>query len=565
MQGLTRRWRIQDPPESTQASLLERVLAARGMDADRDFLNPAAAELHDAASLPGARSAAAYILEALDRGERIAIYGDYDVDGLTATATLWHVLRSVAPDADILPYIPHRLEEGYGLNSAALDELHAKGVSLVITVDCGVTAIDAAAHAASIGLALIITDHHLVHEGEPLPEAVAIVHPALPGTNYAWPELSGSAVAWKLARALVTVHQGRDDPVEPQSLVLRDTLCLAAMGVIADVMPLTGENRRIVAKGLRIMHTCGLPGVQAMLQTCLRQGESLESETVAFRIGPRINAAGRLGHAQEALDILCTDDADEARRLAASLTAVNTQRQELVREIEKDVKERVEARGMDRDDHRVIVLHGEDWHPGVIGIVCSRMVERFHRPVVLVCGDGDVLKGSARSISTCSIHDALSACDAHLEQWGGHHMAAGLQMRRENFDDFARDLCATVNAMIGVDDLVGNVTVDVEARRSELSPSEVRTLDTLRPFGRGNPSPRLLLRDQPVERVRTMGKHSAHLELVLGELRAVWWGEGRFESTLPRGIRVDVVGRVEVDVWNDRERVQVIIDDVRPC
>jgi len=548
-----------------QGELLDRVLAARDIidpDHRSAYLHPASAVLDPAGALPGVGQAVERILAAVRAKERIAVYGDYDVDGVTSTAILTRVLRAIDSDIEVEPYIPHRLEEGYGLNVAALESLRERGTDLVITVDCGISARAEARRCSEIGMDLIITDHHQP-SADGLPEVAAIVHPGLPGSRYGWPILSGSAVAYKLARHLVSVHEGHEAVSERMTPLLRDALCLAGMGVIADVVPLVGENRRMAAKALRLMPRCNFPGVTAMLLECVKPGETINSETVGYRIGPRLNAAGRLGHAREALDLLLTDDEQRARELAASLSEVNTQRQAVAREIESQACEAAEAAGMTGPESRMIMLANEQWHPGVVGIVCSRLVEKYARPTILLGSVEDgVLRGSARSIDGYSIHDALQACREHFTACGGHAMAAGMSLEVSSFAAAQEALCNHAAAHLSMEDLVRTLTIDTEGRLAEMTTATVESLQQMQPAGRCNETPRVLLRDLRIEGSRPMGKGNAHLQLKFESVRAPWFGHGHLAEQLPRGARVDVVVEPTINTWQDRKSVDLLIKDL---
>ena len=565
MQGMTSVWVLPEGGQR-QEDLLTEVLKARGLvdAADREgYLGAVMANFDPPDHLPGVSEAAERILRALAENERIAIYGDYDVDGITSTAILTRVLRGISSKAEIEPYIPHRIDEGYGLNVSAVEELKSRGVSLVITVDCGVTARAEAVACRELGIDLIITDHHLPGDAE-LPDAAVIVHPALPGSTYPWPQLSGSAVAYKLARHLVSVHQGKDDPTGPLAVVLKDAVCLAGMGVIADVVPLVGENRKFAAKAIGLMPDCSLAGIKAMLSVCVKQGESIESETVGFRIGPRLNAAGRMGHAQEALDLLLCDDPGEAAAIAKRLSNVNQQRQSLAAELTKQADEMAHIEGMTSDNKRMVVLRDESWHPGVIGIVCSRLVERHQRPVVLLCGGvKGPLKGSARSIEGYSIHEAIKSCGDRFVSFGGHAMAAGMTLQTESFDDVQEALLAHAHERLKPEDLVRRLRIDCEVQLDDLTTQSVKSLQAMQPTGRDNEAACLMIRSGVITKSKVMGRDSAHLDLTIGSIRAPWFQHGHFVDTLPKGAVVDIVFEPKVDSWRGVERVQLHIKDVR--
>ena len=565
MQGELCRWAYPQDAAISQEPLLERVLSARGFEGvERTaYLEAVSAELHPAEALPGAIAAAERIERALEANERVAIYGDYDVDGVTSMAMLMRMLRFISPEAQLEAYVPHRLEEGYGLNGAALEGLRSRGTDLVITVDCGVTAEREISIAADLGLDLIITDHHPL-EGHALPDVAALVHPGLPGSDYPWPTLSGSAVAWKLLRVLATRHAGGEDMPPRLRKVVADALCLAGMGVIADVVSLVGENRVLAAKSLALLPHCSIKGVAAMLLECVKPGETLDASTVGFRIGPRLNAAGRIGHAQEAFDLLMTDDDQTARDLAARLTAVNATRQELMREIEREAIEMAESSGQTDDDQRMIMLASKDWHPGVVGIVCSRLVERYDRPTVLMGSTEDgLLRGSARSIDGYPINEALAACREHFTSSGGHAMAAGMSLSSDKFDQAQAAMLAHAREHLNSSDLVRTLTIDCEIEADELTLTSARSLARMQPFGRGNETPLLLLRGVKVDESKVMGRGSRHLSLRIEGTRAPWFGQGHRIDSLPRGVRVDVVGNLQINRWRGTESVELLIRDLR--
>ena len=562
------RWNLREPG-SGAGNLLDRLLAARGHadpEAQKAFLEAAKGQLDPPDRLPGVTEATTRILAALKQGERIAIYGDYDVDGVTSTAILMRTLRAIEPTVQVESYIPHRLDEGYGLNVEALESLHASGVALVITVDCGVAAANEIARANEIGLELIITDHHPLGE-LPLPKVAAVVHPGLPGSVYEWPILSGSAVAWKLSRHLLSQHEGTDSPGPRTRELLQNTLCMAGMGVIADVVPLVGENRRIAAKAIHLMKRCSLAGVQAMLIECLKKGETPDSETVGFRIGPRLNAAGRLGHAQVALDLLMTDDMIEAKEIAARLTVLNKQRQELAKKIEEEACRMAEAAGMVGDEIRMIVLAEESWHPGVVGIVASRLVERYGRPVVLLgSADKGVYRGSGRSIDGFSLHDAIQVCQEHLISGGGHAMAAGMTLLAESIVATREALVRYANAQIKPADLIRAITIDCEATLEELTLPLVLSLQQMQPFGRSNESPTILLRGVRVQEAKPFGDGS-HVRVGFegSRSRGVWFrprDPSELLDMLPRKATIDVVVEPKLNEWRGVTSVDLHIKDL---
>jgi single-stranded-DNA-specific exonuclease len=581
LRGLNRLWRIHRAPEGAGTpegpeALLRRVLESRGLDAaaSHGFLNPTLRQLHDPSLMPDLDRAAARLLEALNRAEPVAIYGDYDVDGVTATAILFHTLRAIRPGADIRTYVPHRLDEGYGLNTEALLGLARAGARLIVSVDCGITAQGPARDVRAAGADLIITDHHTPPETDAdLPDAFAVVHPRRPGSGYPFGELSGAGVAFKLAWRLATMHCRSDRVSGPLRELLLELLAFAALGIIADVVPLVGENRVIARAGLgRIKHSSFL-GLRALVEASGLAGDSVDAEDVGFRLAPRLNAAGRMGHAREAVELFTTAGADRAAEIAGELCRQNDARRRTEHAIAGAAAAEAEARGMTRDDRRAIVLAHEDWHKGVVGIVCSRLVERFGRPTILMQRAEGVCAGSGRSIDGFNLHGALARCADLLESFGGHDMAAGMQVSCANFDRFVEAFTAQANAGLTPDRLVGTLAVDCDARLHELTPQAIKMLDQLAPFGRGNPGVRVRVAGLRVEgKPRTFGAEAKHLGIQVsdpqrpraGQTRLVGWGWGaRVEQILP-GSLIDAVVTPKVSKWQGLTRVEPLIEDLRP-
>jgi len=553
--------------------LVERVLAARGIierdDVDR-FAHPTLHLLHDASLLPGVEEAATRTLASLNGGGPVVIYGDYDVDGITAAAILYHTCRAIAPKADIRTYVPHRLDEGYGLNLEALEQIAAEKADLILTVDCGITARREAVRARELGVDLIITDHHeLPLDGAGLPEATVLVHPRLPGTSYPYGDLCGAGVAFKLAWRLATMWCGSQRVTDQLRAMLMDHLALAALGTIADVVPLTDENRIIARYGLRLMRDTSNVGLNALITAAgLDDADRIDSEAVGFRLAPRLNAAGRMGHAREAVRLFTTDDPVEAQQLAAQLEQQNRQRQSTEYAIVQQAREMAEQAGMTGDDRRIIVLAHEQWHPGVVGIVCSRLVGMFHRPVVLAQRGDDVIKGSARSIEGYSICGGLAAVGHHLLTHGGHDMAAGLSLRPDAWDAFVEELTAHANAHIEADEMVRRLTIDCAADLAEIDQAATRSLHDLGPFGRSNPPPQLLVHSlRLVGEARVMGDKGKHLALQVASghaaLRLVGWNLGRHAPSFASGMTIDAVIQPKLNSWNGRVSVQGELCDWR--
>jgi single-stranded-DNA-specific exonuclease len=570
--GLTRHWRLRTPG-ATGRPLVDRVLAARGLTdpiAVEAFLEPSLRRLHNPSLIPDLDRAANRVLEAASRREPIVIYGDYDVDGVSATAILVHTLRALWPETDVRTYVPHRVEEGYGLNGPALRQLASEGARVVVTVDCGVTAVGPAEEARRAGLDLIITDHHNPPESAAdLPKAHAVVHPRGPGSAYPFGDLCGAGVAYKLAWRLATMHAGSERVSEPIRGLLLELLAFAALGAIADVVPLVDENRVLTRFGLaRIKHS-SIPGLRALVEASGLGGDRVDAGDVGFRLGPRLNACGRMGHAREAVELFTTRDPDRAATIARELTRLNDDRRATERQIVEQACEAAESAGMTGPDRRAIVLADERWHPGVIGIACSRLIGRYHRPTILLHRREDGCHGSGRSIDGYSLHAALGRLARHLSGFGGHDMAAGLQLPAANLGAFTEAFIADANAALGVERLTPSVWIDCDATLDELTTEAIGQLDRMAPFGQGNPSPRVLLRGlRLASRPEAMGAGGQHLSLRVwqgsAQIRCVGWGWGNRRGDLSAGQSVDAVVSPKCSTWGGRTTVEAEIVDLRP-
>ncbi len=550
------------------SALMAQVLFNRGLADPTDaqlFLDPQLKTLPDPRLLPGAEEAAALIAGKVRDRRRIVIYGDYDVDGITGTAILWHLLTLAG--ADVGYYIPHRLEEGYGLNSDALRQLAVEGADTVITVDCGVTAVEQARLARELGLTLIITDHH--PPGAALPECDAVVHPRLTGA-YPNPELCGAGVAFKLAWALARVLCGSERVNSQYREFLVDATGLAALGTIADVVPLRGENRVLARFGLMGLAESKLAGLRALIAVSRLADQKISSEHVGFWLAPRLNAAGRMGHAQQAVEMLTHADETRAGEIAAFLEQQNRDRRTTERRIFEEACERITAQRLASDARRGIVLASENWHAGVIGIVASRIVERFGRPTVLIALDGDEGQGSGRSVEGFDLHRALTDCASMLVTCGGHEMAAGLRIARGRVEAFTEAFVGRANNLLTARDLVPALHLDAEVRLGELTEPLVSDLDRLRPFGRGNPKPKfasawLDLDGEP----RLVGSTGTHLAFTVREgqtrRRAIAFGQKEWLEPLLEHRRCRVAFEPTLNAFNGRTSVELrVVDMVFP-
>lgn len=555
--------------------LRERILAARGVHDPAElatFLAPKLTQLHDPSLIPDLDRAADRLLAELraPAGRPIVIYGDYDVDGVTGTAILFHTLRAIAPDADIRTYVPHRIEEGYGLNCEAIAELADSGAAVIVSVDCGITAVEPARLARSRGVDLIITDHHHPPASlDDLPEAFAVVHPRRPDSTYPFPHLSGAGVAYKLAWRLATRAAGSERVSQEMRELLVDLLAFAALGSIADIVPLVGENRVIARHGLvRVKHSRFI-GLRALVEASGLAGEDIDAMHVGFRLGPRLNAAGRMGHARDANELFTVADDRRAAEIAANLSRQNQDRRDVERRIFDTADEMAQRLGMTGPDRRAIVLAHEDWHPGVVGIVCSRLVEKHCRPVILMNRQDGMCHGSGRSIEGFDLHAALSRCAAHLNRFGGHTMAAGLHLAEPKLSVFTDAFLKVAGELIEPDRLCRWLTLDAEADLDELTVAAVTELSALEPCGAGNPDAQVLIRGAIVaDRPMSMGAEAKHVAVQLRSprgtrVRAVGWGLGEHRDALVAGVPIDVVVRPRISTWNGSVRVEPEIRDFR--
>ena len=574
VRGLTRTWRARSSSDS-QASLLDRVLIARGLEANADeFMNPSLRGLHDPKLIPDLERSATRILEAIERKEKIAIFGDYDVDGVTASAILIHTLRSICPQIDLVSYIPHRVEEGYGLNCEAIKSLHADAVSLIVSVDCGITAIEPAKTAKSIGVDLIITDHHNPPASmDDLPDAFAVVHPRRPDSSYPFGELCGAGVAYKLAWHICTLHCDSERVSPELRTVLVEMLGFAALGSIADVVPLIDENRVIVKHGLRQIPHSRNEGLQALIHASGLDSDKIDTEAVGFRLAPRLNAIGRLGHAADALELMTNATGEEARVLATRLSRVNDERKAIGEAIYAQADEMARQAGMCEPDRRAIVLAHDDWHPGVVGIICSRLVERYARPVILMRRDGEICKGSGRSIDGFNLHAGLDGCAEMLIGYGGHDMAAGMRCGSDRFEQFADAFIAFANERLTPEDLVNTARYDSSARVSELTADAVHSLERLAPFGAGNPRVQIRIVNAKLNGPPSpFGRGGNHLSLRVcnhggGGMgwRVVAWNWARHIEKIPPGAPVELIVEPKISTWNGRVSVEPVLVDLRVC
>jgi len=550
--------------------LVAQVLANRGLaDADpaRGFLPPKLSDLHDPRDLTGCEAAADRIARAVADGEKIVIYGDYDVDGMTATAILHACLRMSGAEVDF--YVPHRLEEGYGLNAEAVGKIIADGAKLIVTVDCGVTAGKMLAETAAGKADVIVTDHHTIQDE--VPDVAAVVHPQLagPAGEYGNPHLCGAGVAFKLAWQTARVIHGDTRVDDTMKNFLLDATCLAALGTIADVVPLLGENRVLATHGLRGLPSSQHVGIVALLASAKLSDTKLDAYHVGFVLAPRLNAAGRMGHARLAIELLTTDQPDRAREIADYLAGQNTKRQQVEREITTQAVQMVADRNLDDRRHRAIVLASEDWHGGVIGIVASRLVDRFHRPTIIISlDDNGKGQGSGRSIPGLDMAEALHACSEHVSSYGGHAMAGGIRLARKNVEAFTKAFEKYAKQHVTDEHLTAVLHIEAETAMEALSYNTVQQLERMAPFGQGNRRPVVAIRGcEMIMPPKRMGRSGQTLGLLLGRgdcrMRAVGFGMGDLADQLQYAQNVDIAGEPMLNTYNGQTTVEIRLRDVK--
>lgn len=566
MSSPEKRWRLPpDVPPSYCAALpgleplLCQILYARGLT------DPVAAHAFlmgtpdhpNPFDLPQMGDAVERLRRAIRNQEVVAIYGDYDVDGVTALAVLVETLRALG--ARVRPYIPHRITEEYGLNRQALATLRQEGVRVVVTVDCGIRSLEEVAYGRSLGLDILVTDHHSVPEQ--LPPALAVVNPKLPGSRYPFSELAGVGVAYRLAQALLRVARRTARRGQAPGLDEASFLDLVALGTVADLVPLAGENRSLVREGLVRLNETNRPGLRALFEVAGLTPGRIESEDISFILAPRLNAAGRLDTALRAFELLTTTDAARARELAQELHGINAERQRLTQELGERARQEWQAAA----DAPLLFVAGEGYHKGIVGLVASRLTDEFYRPSVVIEVEGDHCRGSARSIPELHITEALAECKDLLIRFGGHAMAAGFALETRNLDAFRERLLQVAGERLRGLDLAPHLNVDAVCSLAEASWPTARALEQLKPFGQGHPPPLLVSRDVTVRDAHVVGQ--GHLKLTVSDGRAVWDAIAfrRAEAAAQLTPKVDLAYNLGIRYWQGEPRLQLVVADLRPA
>ncbi|MBE6565732.1 MAG: single-stranded-DNA-specific exonuclease RecJ [Ruminococcaceae bacterium] len=593
-----KKWSIRYAPTAENASAVKsladalgvlpttaKLLFTRGLRTAEEatvFLKQAETSLHDPFMLKDIERAVARILEALEKGERIAIYGDYDVDGVTSVSLLYTYLSRLG--ADIGYYIPCRSREGYGLSTSAIDILKERGVELIITVDTGITAMEEVAYATALGIDTVVTDHH---ECRPeLPEACALVNPHRADDAYPFKDLAGVGVVFKLICALEMTRCRMDGRSEIDGVrqICREYADLVAIGTIADVMPIVDENRLIVALGLKLLEETKRPGLRALIDAASgnRTGDQkfppkkrkINSGFIGFVLAPRINAAGRVSSASIAVELLLATDNERAAELAEELCNLNTTRQVEENRIAVEVYQKIEQMPTELCD-RIIVIEGDTWQQGIIGIVSSRITERYGLPSILISFDGstrgfasddDLGKGSGRSIKGLNLVEALADSEEHLARFGGHELAAGLTIRRGNIDAFRKQINQYAHKHLTEDMLCISIDADCEVQMKDLTLALAQEIDKLEPFGTSNPVPNFVLRDASLLRIIPMG-NGKHTKLILEKdgisMVAVWFGTEHTSIPFEIGDRLDVMFQLNINEFQNVTSLQMIVQDIQ--
>lgn len=533
------------------SKLLSQILINKGIIQDEQisvFLNPKRNNFYDPFLMPDMEKAVNRIIKAIENKENILIYGDYDVDGITSTT----VLKSFLEERGINPsyHIPNRLKEGYGLNKEAIIEIAKQGTQLMITVDCGISGVEETEFAKTLGIETIITDHH--EPGDILPNAYAIIDAKIKDNKYPFNQLAGVGVVFKLIQA-ISIKLGLD---EKEYLKYLDLVCL---GTISDIVPLIDENRVIAKLGLKLVNVTQNLGLKTLL---ISSGYKVaDSNTISFGIAPRINACGRMGFADEALQLLLSNDKEEVTNLAEKLNKYNIERQEKEKEILEEAIKQIDNK---EEDNSAIILGGDGWHHGVTGIVSSKITDIYFKPSILIGFEGNSGKGSGRSIAGVDLHEAILKCSSKLEKFGGHAMAIGLSLKKENFEEFKREVNEYLKA-IDINQIKQVIMIDTVANLKDISLETVQELELLEPFGEVNKMPIFCFKNLKIESIRALTE-GKHLKMNLRDdnmfISAIGFNMGEKVQEYRLGDRIDVIGSLEINEYNGIKNIQLNLKDV---
>lgn len=538
------------------SKLLAKIMLARGLDTPEkinNFLNPEIAELYDPFLFNDMELAVNTVIEAINKNDKITVYGDYDVDGITSVAVLKSYL--LERGANVSHYLPNRLEEGYGLNNDAIDKIAADGTNLLITVDCGISAYEEIEYAKSKGLKVIVTDHHECPAI--LPEAIAVLDAKRPDSTYPFSSLAGVGVTFKFIQAI-------SKKLDLDRKTYLKYIDIVSLGTIADIVPLVDENRIIVKYGLILMEQTRNIGLKALINASgYANGEPLSSTVISFGLAPRMNAAGRMGKPDLALELLLEKDPQKAMNMALELSETNKNRQNVEKEIIDEIINMVESQKLYEKD--VIVVYNEGWHHGVIGIVASKITEMYYKPTILISVEDGVGKGSGRSIEGFDLHEAVSECADMLIKFGGHEMAIGLSIDEDKIEEFTKKLNEIAENK-NVRELQPTLPVEAEITSKEISIDTIKELEALKPYGEGNPMPLFVYRNAKVDGVRLLSNEK-HLKLTLKEdsniFDAIAFNMDNKKYSIKQGDKVDVLHSLEINTFNGIQKVQLNVKDIK--
>lgn len=533
-------------------NLLASILVNRGIiDGEKInvFLNPTRKDFYNPFLMPDMEIAVKRIVKAIENKEKIMIYGDYDADGITSITVLKKYLNEIGLKTG--EYIPNRLNEGYGLNKDAISKIYNDGYKLMITVDCGISGLEEVEYANSLGMEIIITDHH--EPAEKLPEAIAVIDAKRKDNKYPFNQLAGVGVVFKLIQAISTELKLE----EKEYLKYLDLVCI---GTISDIVPLVDENRVIAKLGLKLIEKTKNIGLKTLLN--IADLKKIDSNAISFGVAPRINACGRMGFQEEALQLFLTEDSGEATKIAKRLVQFNQERQAKEKQIFEEVIEKIEK---DDKDKKCIVLAEENWHHGVIGIVASKITEIYYKPSILICLEGDKGKGSGRSIPGFDLYTALTKCSDYIEKFGGHSMAIGITIKKENFEKL-KEAIEKYAQESNISDIMPIINIDKEINLKNINIEEVKSLELLEPFGEANKMPLFLLRNLKIDSIRALSG-GKHLKLTLKQdnniVDAIGFNMGDLSKEYLLGDKVDVVGTIEINSFGNKENIQINLKDIR--
>jgi single-stranded-DNA-specific exonuclease len=553
------KWVVPEHNLDDVSDVVTELLKLRGIKDVDKFLNPDRAHLYDPKLLFDSDTAAKVIIEAVERGDKIFIHGDYDVDGVCATALMWDFLYRELK-ADVLPFIPNRFDDGYGLSENSLEAIISQGAKLIITVDCGVKDIDKVKEYEARGVKFVITDHHTLPvnaEGENFVSdtALAVVHPRYPGHEYPFVEICGTTVAWKLCEVIASTAKLKTD--------MTSYLDLVALATVCDVMPLIDENRVLVALGLQRLKECKRLGLNALMQVAGVSKPDIKAYHLGFVLGPRLNAAGRLESAMEALRLLTTTSASQAEELSTKLQSLNSERQRLTQELLAKAEIMISKLP---PDQKIYFIHGENWPEGIVGLIAGKLTEKYGRPVLVGSNSGSEIKGSARSVGSFHVANAFKELSDLLERHGGHALAAGFTVKPENADKFNSELVKLAEKTSD-SDLESQLIIDLLISGSSVNVELAEALLSLEPYGFGHTMPVFMLADVEIINCRSFGKSSEHINWQFRQdaniITAVQFGVGKDNIEFQVGDRVDVAANISIDEWNGRRQVRLMVKAMR--